>query len=264
MITPRYVDGVPSTRHGSDPAGSTSARDPGALARARGERWLPDPLLTTMDEAAEFIARVGFAILFPKDRISAPSLWEAVAGPDEVPFASGMGSAEDLVWTWKDSLPRAGAAWYGAFVHKRSSLLSPTLLAALYPGDGDPADHMALDLPDDAHRIAEALLTGPLTTAGLRDIVGDRGRYDRAMVALQRSLLVTSAGVEVQRTGWPATVIDLTCRRFDVGDGPDYGYATARYAHTMIEVTAADLARAFGWSARIAQQRLDEFLPARP
>ena len=58
----------------------------------------------------------------------------------------------------KDELPRAGAAWYGTFVHKRASVLSPELLA------GEPTDHADLELPDDAHRVAEALLTRPLTT----------------------------------------------------------------------------------------------------
>jgi hypothetical protein len=54
----------------------------------------------------------------------------------------------------------------------------------LYPGAGELTDHAALDLPDDAHRIAEALLTGPLPTAALREVVGERSRYDRAMSAL--------------------------------------------------------------------------------
>jgi hypothetical protein len=254
---------MPSDRQGDVPAGSVPVRDGGTLARARGERWLPDRLLTTIEEAGTFVDRVGFAVLFPAERISAPSLWEAVAGPDEVPFAAGMGPGEERVWAWKDELPGIGAAWYGKFVHKRASLLSPALLAALYPGAGEPTDHASLELPEHAHRIAEALLTGPLTTAALREIVGDRGRYDRAMSALQGHLLVTSAGVKAQRIGWPATVVDLTCRLFDVGGGPDYGYATARYADTMIETTAAELARAFGWPVGTARQRLAALPPSR-
>jgi hypothetical protein len=42
-----------------------------------------------------------------------------------------------------------------------------------------------MDLPDEAHRIAEALLPGLLPTAALREVAGDRGRYDRAMAALR-------------------------------------------------------------------------------
>jgi hypothetical protein len=219
--------------------------------------------VTTLDQAGVFVDRVGFAVLFPTERVTAPSLWEAVAGPDEVPFAAGMGPAEQQVWAWKNELPRVGAAWYGKFVHQRASLLSPALLAALYPGAGEPTDHAALDLGESAHRIAEALLTGPLPTAVLREVVGDRGRYDRAMSALQRHLLVTSAGVQQYRTGWPATLVDLTCRLFDVGAGPDHGYAAARFVDTMIETTPAELARAFGWRIGTARERLAALPPSR-
>src|SRR5438477_457373 len=85
-------------------------------------------------------------------------------------------------------------------------------------------------------------LPDPPPTAALREVVGDRGRYDRAMSALQRHLLVTSAGVHAYRTGWPATLVDLTCRLFDVGGGPDHDHATARFVDTMVEAAPADLA----------------------
>ena len=260
VIPGRYCAGMSSDRRGEV---SAVLPDSGALARARGEFWLPDPLLATVDEAGAFVDRVGFAVLFPAERISTPSLWEAVAGPDEIPFASGMGAAEERVWTWKDELPRIGVAWCGKFIHRRASLLSPGLLNALYVGAGEPTDHAAMDLPDDAHRICEALVTGPLPTAALREIVGDRGRYDKAMYILHRHLLVTAAGVDTRGTGWPATVVDLTCRLFDVGGGPAYGYAAARFAETMIETTPAELARSFGWPIDRARQQLAALRPRR-
>jgi hypothetical protein len=235
-----------------------------ALARARGDRWLPVPPVAAIDEAAEYLDRVGFAVLFPAGRVEAPSLWEAVAGPDAVPFAAGMGPAESQVWTWKDELPKAGFAWYGKFVYKRASLLSPRLLTALYAGDGEPADHQAFELPDEAHRLADALMTGPLSTATLREIVGDRSRYDRAITALQRHLLVTSAGVHEYRTGWPATLVELTCRLFEVGGGPDYPYATWRFIDTMIEATPRQLAQTYGWPVATARARLDALQDGQP
>jgi hypothetical protein len=257
-----YGPDMPSDRAAHPQTRTPSGHDGAALARARGDRWLPDPPLTAVDEAGAFIDRVGFAVLFPAERITAPSVWEAVAGPDAAPFAEGMGRFEERVWGWKDELPRTGTAWYGKFVYKRASLLSPAMLTALYPGDGEPTDHADLDLPDPAHRIAEALLTGPLPTAALREIVGDRARYDRAMTALQRHLLVTSAGVQEHRTGWPATVVDLTCRLFDVGGGTDHDYATARFAETMIEATPAELSRAFGWPLATARRQLAALTPS--
>jgi hypothetical protein len=228
-----------------------------ALGRARADRWLPTPTITTIDEAAAFVDGVGFAVLFPADHVESPSLWEAVAGPDPVPFADGMGPAESHVWTWKDELPKAGLAWYGKLVYKRASLLSPRLLAALYEGDGKPTDHVAFDVPDAAHRIADALMSGPLPTAALREIVGDRRHYTTAISALQRHLLVTSAGVRAHPTGWPAAVVDLTCRLFEVGGGLNYTYATRRFLDTMIEATPSQLARTYGWPVDTARAQLD-------
>jgi hypothetical protein len=231
-----------------------------ALAEARGNRWLPAERVHALEEAAGFVDDVGIALLFPADRVIAPSLWEAVAGPDAVPFADGMGTAELMVWTWKDTLPEGGLAWSGKYLHQRASLLSPDLLAALYPGRGEPDDHDAFELSPEAHQVADALLPGALPSSALRELIGHRGRYDRAIRQLQGLLLVTSAGVREQRSGWPAVVLDLTCRRFDVGaarSGPDHAYATGRYLATMIESAVADLARTFGWTAADARARLD-------
>ena len=105
------------------------------------------------------------------------------------------GHERATVWTWKDELPRRGLAWYGAYLGGRGSFLSPELLAALYPGAGDPGDHLYLDLSPTAHEIAEAIAAEPLPSATLRALIGDRGRYQRAITELQRNLLVTTAGV---------------------------------------------------------------------
>lgn len=230
------------------------------LASARGERWLPVERLTSIDEAARFVADVGFALVFPADRPLAPSLWEAVAGPDATPFAAGMGAAESLVWTWKDTLPEAGFAWCGRFLHGRASLLSPRLLAALYPGRGEPADHRAFSLPPEAHQIAEALAGEPLPSSVLRELVGHRGRYDRALRELQRQLLVTSAGVREQRSGWPAVLFELTCLRFEVGAGTGQRYAANCFLNTMIEATPAELARAYRWPTTASRAALDDLV----
>jgi hypothetical protein len=224
----------------------TSGNDDAELGRRCGERWLVQRA-TTDRQAAAFVEAVGYALLFPADAIAAPSLWEAVADEDAVPFATGMGEAESRLWAWKDELPRQGLAWYGKFLYKRGSLLSPRLLTVLYPGAGEPDDHRSMDLSAEAHRIADALMTGPLTTSALREVVGDRKRYDRGIAEVQRQLLVTSAGVQEQRAGWPAGILDLTCRRFDVGGRLDHRRAAEIFFDTMIETSAKELGRAFGW-----------------
>ena len=89
-------------------------------ARAR-QWWVTRRRVGSPRRAAEFIDAVGFALLFPAANVPAPSLWEAVAGDEAEPFASGMGATEQKVWAWKDELPRCGQAWYGRFVGNRGS-----------------------------------------------------------------------------------------------------------------------------------------------
>jgi hypothetical protein len=240
---------------------STRTREPNgeaALGKARERRWLlSGRRVRSIARAAAFVDDVGFALLFPSERVLVPSLWEAVAGEDAEPFATGMGSDEQRVWAWKDEFPRRGLAWYGNFVAGRGSFLSPSLLRWLYPAYGGTDDHADLDLSPTAHEIATALAEGPLPSATLRALIGDRSRYQRAAVELQRQLLVTTAGVQEQASGWPSTVLDLTCRRFDVGGGQDHLTAADQFIGVVLESSARDLARTFRWPVDKAREHLD-------
>jgi hypothetical protein len=227
--------------------------DEAELGQARYRRWRVGRSVRTLDDAAGFLGDVGFALLFPTDRIALPSLWEAVAGDEAVPFADGvMGEDERMVWTWKEQLPLNGHAWYGRFLRGRASFLAPDLVAALYQGSGNPKDHEDRPLSIDAHQLANALAAGPLPSSELRRLIG-RGKYERAVTELQRQLLVTTAGVQEQSTGWPSAVIELTCRLFEVGGRYDPDRAAQRFLDTVLDATVADLARAFGWTVAEAR-----------
>ena len=146
-------------------------------------------------------------------------------------------------------------AWYGNLVAGRGSFLSPTMLSLLYTGAGAVDDHETAELSHTAHEIAAALANEPLPSATLRSIVGDRNRYQRAIVELQRHLLVTHAGVHEHPTGWPSALLDLTCRRFDVRGGPDHAMATRLFLGTVLQATPAELGRAFRWPVGQARGR---------
>jgi hypothetical protein len=208
----------------------------------------------TISQAADFIEEVGFALLFPSDSIDAPSLFDVVKGAAVERWSEG--SAESLIWGWKDELPLTGRAWYGKFAYRRASMLAPLLLAALYEGDGEIDDHRHLDLSPAAHRIADALATGALPTPVLREVAGDKRDYERGIGELHRSLLITTAGVDEQRAGWPAAIVELTCRQFDVGGRLDRAYATKRFLDTVNEPTPRALSRAFNWSLPLAREEL--------
>jgi hypothetical protein len=228
------------------------------VGAARAKLWLASPRLKTLKDAARFIDRVGFAVAYPADNVLAPSLYEGVAGPDAIAWRDGMGKAESLVWEWKDALPEAGLAWSGKLVHKRASVVSPALLALLYPGEGEPTDHRAFALMPEAHRIADALTGGALPTSELREIVGHKSRYDRAIIQLHQHLLVTSAGVRQQSSGWPVGLVDLTCRLFDVGGRFNASRAASVYLATVVQATPRDLSRAFGWPLAMAKKELSD------
>ena len=218
--------------------------------------------LATLKDAARFVEKVGLALLFPGPGLEVPSLYEAVAGVGAVPFVDGFNEPEALVWSWKDELAASGLAWYGTFLYRRKSLLSPALLHSLYAGAGSDDDHESADLGRAAHRIADALRPGPLTTAALREIVGNKSEYQRAIGELNRALIVTSGGVEPQRSGWPAGIVELTCRAFTVGGGPDRPYATKRFLAALSGATARDLSRAYGWPMATARAELDGLVAA--
>ena len=240
---------------------STRTREPNdeaALGRARERRWwLSGRRVRSIGRASAFVDDVGFALLFPFERALVPSLWEAVAGEDAEPFATGMNADEQRVWAWKDEFPRRGLAWYGNFVAGRGSFLSPSLLRWLYPAYGGIDDHADLDLSPTAHEIASALAEGPLPSATLRALIGDRSRFQRAVVELQRQLLVTTAGVQEQAVGWPSAVVDLTCRRFDVGGGQDHLTAADLFIGVVLDATARDLARTFRWPVAEAREHCE-------
>jgi hypothetical protein len=140
-------------------------------------------------------------------------------------------------------------------------LVSPALLTDLYPGAGKSDDHRRVPLEADARRVAAALGGGAMPQSILREDVGMAGkqgkaRFDRAMIELQRHVLVTHAGVWEQDAGWATAMIALTSSVFDVGGRHDPVAAAAKYLATALEVTPADLGRAFAWPLADAQAAL--------
>lgn len=231
------------------------------LARIRARRWWIDRTrVRTIRRAGLFVADVDAALLIPVAGVELPSLWEVVVGPDVEAFSVWNADAE-LVWSWKDELPTRRWAWYGKLARGRGTFLSPALLADLYAGRGAPDDYRGFDLGPDAARIAAVLEGGARPQSVLREEVGlagkaGKGRFDRAMGELYRHLLVTHAGVWEQDRGWPAAMIELTCRMFDVGGG-DPVAAAGRFLATTLRTTPRGLGQAFAWPVGEARTALD-------
>ncbi|MFB8765414.1 AlkZ-related protein [Nocardiopsis alba] len=234
------------------------------LLEARLRRWwCEQPIIRTIDEARAFVQDVGFAVLFGGDRPTYPCLREISRDDEAEMTSSGMGEDFEAMWSWKDSLPAQGKAWLGRFLGSRQTLLSPDLLADLYEYPGEPDDFTHCEnLSPSARNLAEMLLVeGAMTTRSARSALGMKGRdFDRLVAELGRSLLITGYGIDESGPGWPASVIELTARVFDVpGDGGREerdASATARFLDTMVQATPRELQRAFRWDRDRAHDAL--------
>ena len=243
------------------------------LDAGRAERWwLNRPPVATFGEAAAFIDDLGFALLFPIEGIALPSLVEAARERTTAPPRTEWNADVERVWNWKDELPRQGMAWYGRFLRGRPSILSPALLAELYPRSGEPDDFRGAPLSADALSVAAVILGGgPAPTAILRYIAGMEGkrgaaRFSKALGELGRALIVTNYGTEERATGWPSAVLELTVRAFLIPPARDraacYRSAARRFLHTLIAARPAELTAAFGWTPAEARLALDALVMA--
>jgi hypothetical protein len=220
-------------------------------------------------DAAAFVARAGLVTVFGTDDLPLPSLWEEVTGsPQAAVFVTDENGHRHLsdelqrVWALFTGLAAGREACVGRHLRGRVVLLSPAVLADMYAltgRDADPGDFEAMPLPRAEYALASALLDeGPLTAAELRSVTrtGDTRGIKRSLDRLQRELIVTQAGERERRTGWAATVYDLTARRHAgwLGEPREPDDARARLASVVRThapgVTSADVARLFGWRRR--------------
>jgi hypothetical protein len=207
-----------------------------------------------------------------------PSLWEAVAGTRAVDWAVRDDEGRHVFtpemarcWAWKDELPEQRLVCVGKHLGRWSALVAPRLLAPLYAltgRAGRPEDFRDGELTPLQLELAEAVLAeGPVTGPELRALVGaDKKQVDAAVALLQRTLVLTNAGVVAQRNGWGAIVVDVLARRFDVSKLPGEDTARRALAATVLasagELSAADLGGALGWRLKRSRETLDELVEA--
>jgi hypothetical protein len=181
-----------------------------------------------------------------------PSLWEAVAGTREVEWAVERDDGKleftaemSRCWSWKDELPARGLACVGKHLGRWQALVAPRLVPALWTAAAERREALgSLEL-----EVAEAVRSaGPSTGPQLREhVAADKKAVDKAVVALQRALVLTNADLVQQRQGWNAIAVDLVERRWQIGPvrDADRVLVTAVLGSSG-EVSAADVAGALG------------------
>jgi Winged helix DNA-binding domain len=233
--------------------------------------------VSTVEEAAAWVEKAGIALLFPKPDYVLPSLWEAVAGRTELDWAIrdeqekfvSFTPEMEMVWRWKDELPRRRLACIGLHVVRTTGLVTPALVPAVYAltgRRGAPNDFRDEELDPLEHELAEVALDlgRPTTRRELRLLVGrEKREVDKAVNALQRKLIFTNAGRDEEDRGWAATLHDLLARRWHsrLRRLPGRDEALRALAGKVVaaagDVSAADLAAVLRLRRRGAAELLE-------
>ncbi len=219
----------------------------------------------TRADAVRFIDATGYCLLFPIKNLPLPSLYYAVARR----YPLTWDQYTERIWNWKDELPRQGRAFYAKYFKGRGTFISLNMLPhflAMHDTAAAAEDHERFyasgRIGHDARIVWEALEKhGPLPTLELRhackmETTAGNVRFKRAMLELQRRLLVVHFGAEQETAAWPSGRFELTARAFPRQLAaarkltPEQARATvaAKYLQWRPETMPATLARLFGWA----------------
>jgi hypothetical protein len=194
-----------------------------------------------------------------------PSLYYAVARR----LPTGWGKYSQLIWKWKDELPKKHRAFYGKYFKARGSFLSleflPYFLAlhdtAAQPGEAEEF-YSTGRTGHDALELWQALAKhGPLPTVELRhackmETQAGNKRFKKAMLELQGLLIVMHSGAEQETDAWASNRFDLVCRVFpkqvreavDISADEARRTIAAKYRALYPAAGPVQIARMFSWT----------------
>ncbi len=225
-------------------------------------RW-PRRVRTAAD-AVRFIDGVGYCLLFPIKGLPLPSLYYAVAR--RYPLTWDRYTAR--IWRWKDELPRRRRAFYAKYFKGRGTFISLALLPhflAMHATAAAPGDYERFYAAGRIHHDARVIWAaveqhGPLATLELRhacrmDSKAGNTRFKRAMLQLQRLLLLVHFGAEQETAAWASGRFELTCRAFPreaalarrIALEAARATIAAKYLDWHLDAAPTRLARLFGW-----------------
>lgn len=222
----------------------------------------------TLGEAVKYIDAAGFCLLFSVRNVALPSLYYSVTGrnPHEKMV---WDKYSQMVWRWKDELPRRKRALYAKYFRGRGTFISLEMLPhflAMRDAAVVPDDHERFyaegRIRGDARVIWEALAKhGPLATLELRNACGmdakaGNVRFKRAILELQCLLAVVHFGAERETAAWASGRYELTCRAFpketaaalQISPERARQAVAAKYLEWYPKAIPARMARLFGWS----------------
>ncbi len=245
-----------------------------AAKSKNGFRW-PRRVAALVD-AVKFIDAAGFCTLFPVANVPLPSLYCAVTGraaDDGVIFDEHF----EKIWDWKDELPRRRRALYAKYFRGKGTFISRAHLPyflSVREAAAAPHDHERFyregRIHDDARLIWEALAEhGPLATLELRhackmETTAGNVRFKRAILDLQRLLVVSHFGSEQETGAWASGKYELVSRAFpeetaaafEIEPRDARAVLAAKFAEVSGGAQPVEVARLFGWTKAQAETAL--------
>jgi len=220
----------------------------------------------TPSDAVRFINHAGFCVLFPVKSVPLPSLYYALSKTVDAKWDKHA----QLIWKWKDQLPKKRRAFYGKYFKGRGTFLSLeslSLLLAAHDTAVDPGDaedfYSAGRISRDALELWHALAKhGAMPTLELRHLCkmetqpGNK-RFKKAMLELQGLLIVTHSGAEQETESWASNRFDLVSRAFSKQCAQARKISAEAARNTLAakyralypsSASPAQVARLFGWT----------------
>jgi hypothetical protein len=226
----------------------------------------------TFGDAVKYIDAAGFCMLFPVGKVPLPSLYYAVTRRN-LHDKMVWDKYAQMVWRWKDELPKRKRAVYTKYFRGRGTMISLKFLpyflamreAALAPGDHE-CFYAEGRIREDARVIWEALAThGPMATLELRhacrmETKAGNARFKRAILDLQCLLAVVHSGTEQETAAWASGRYELTCRAFPkqaaaaqkITPADARAALASKYLEWYPDAPLMQLARLFGWTKKEA------------
>lgn len=172
------------------------------VERFRDYTWQREPAqrVETVEEAEQFIGRVGFSALLTDRRQPGPSLYIAVCGRRDAQMPRNVQKDPEasLTWVLKDELVRRGRIYYGKLARGKAMCLAPRMIPHFFAiwGLRKQAERTRLSAP--ARAILKVLRKEwEMATADLRADSGitDRKVFLRAIDELQAAMIVVPGEV---------------------------------------------------------------------
>jgi hypothetical protein len=164
-------------------------------------------MITTFEEACEFILENRVVTLFASGKSSYPSLWDHVGLSEEKPAGGGWSEKISAIWTWKNEIPATfpDEIFYGKVPGGDAVLMEMEYLRTIhYPGTHQPVSELGpLGGKIYDYIEAEPRFTGDLRRVAMQELGCTRSRFETALKKLQISLnIVRSNDPAVERDLW--------------------------------------------------------------